>query len=132
MNKSRGWEIYPKGIYDFGMNLKKNYPELEFFISENGIGIENEDQFRNPDGVIEDDYRIDFVKEHLEWVAKAINEGARCLGYHYWAVIDNWSWANAFKNRYGFIEVRLQDGYNRRLKKSAQWLKKVAETKVID
>ncbi len=132
MNESRGWEIYPKGIYDFGMNLKKNYPELEFFISENGIGIENEDQFRNADGVIEDDYRVDFVKEHLEWVAKAIEEGARCVGYHYWAVIDNWSWANAFKNRYGFIEVRLQDGYNRRLKKSAQWLKKVAESKTID
>lgn len=131
INKSRGWEIYPKGIYDFGMVLKENYPNLTFFISENGMGVENEDQFRDANGVIQDDYRIDFVREHLEWIAQAIEEGARCQGYHYWAVIDNWSWANAFKNRYGFVEVRLQDGYNRRCKKSAEWLKKVAMSKEI-
>lgn len=131
INKSRGWEIYPKGIYDFGMVLKENYPNLTFFISENGMDVENEDQFRDANGVIQDDYRIDFVREHLEWIAQAIEEGARCQGYHYWAVIDNWSWANAFKNRYGFVEVRLQDGYNRRCKKSAEWLTKVAISKEI-
>lgn len=132
INKSRGWEIYPKGIYDFGMSLKKNYPDLSFFISENGMGVENENQFRNEDGVIQDDYRIDFVREHLDWLAKAIEEGARCVGYHYWAVIDNWSWANAFKNRYGFVEVDLSNGYKRRLKKSAEWLKNVTKTKIVD
>lgn len=42
MNETRGWEIYPKGIYDFGMKLKNDYPKLEFFISENGMGIEKE------------------------------------------------------------------------------------------
>ena len=63
---------------------------------------------------------------------KAIAEGAKCRGYHYWAVIDNWSWANAFKNRYGFVEVDLMDGYKRRLKKSAAWLKQVATTHVVD
>ena len=47
-------------------------------------------------------------------------------------VIDNWSWANAFKNRYGFVEVDLEDGYNRRPKKSAAWLKQVATTHVVD
>jgi 6-phospho-beta-glucosidase len=72
------------------------------------------------------------VRQHLEWVAKAISEGAKCRGYHYWAVIDNWSWANAFKNRYGFVEVDLMDGYKRRLKKSAAWLKQVATTHVVD
>ncbi|MCI5502537.1 MAG: family 1 glycosylhydrolase [Anaerobutyricum sp.] len=53
INKSRGWEIYPKGIYDFGMKLKEDYPNLTFFISENGMGVEKEDAFRNADGVIE-------------------------------------------------------------------------------
>jgi 6-phospho-beta-glucosidase len=132
MNKSRGWEIYPKGIYDFGINLKNNYPQLDWFVSENGIGIENENVYKNSSGQIQDDYRIKFVRDHLLWIAQAINEGAHCKGYHYWAVIDNWSWNNAFKNRYGFIEVDLQKGYCRRPKKSATWLKHVASTHSVD
>lgn len=131
VNKSRGWEIYPKGIYDFGMQLAKDYPSLEFFISENGIGIQDEGQYRDPNGVIQDDYRIDFVRAHLQWIAKAIQEGAHIRGYHYWAVIDNWSWANAFKNRYGFVEVDLEHNYDRRLKKSAHWLKQVAHSHCV-
>lgn len=132
INKSRGWEIYPKGIYDFGMKLKNDYPDLTFFISENGMGVEKEDQFRGEDGIIKDTYRVEFVRDHLEWVAKAIEDGARCKGYHYWAVIDNWSWANAFKNRYGFVEICLQDGYKRKCKQSAEWLRQVALTKTIN
>ena len=129
MNESRGWEIYPKGIYDFGMKLKNEYPDLEFFVSENGIGIEREYENRDPEtGRIQDDYRVEFVREHLAWIARAIADGAKMRGYHYWAVIDNWSWANAFKNRYGFVEVDLYNGYERRLKKSAAWLKEVATT----
>lgn len=132
MNESRGWEIYPKGIYDFGMKIKEEHPELEFFISENGMGVEGEDAYRDADGIIQDDYRIDFVRQHLKWVAKAIEDGANCVGYHYWAVIDNWSWKNAFKNRYGFVGVDLMHGYQRYFKKSAAWLEKVAKTHVIE
>ncbi|MDY4041956.1 MAG: glycoside hydrolase family 1 protein [Collinsella sp.] len=132
MNESRGWEIYPEGIYDFGMKIKNEHPDLEFFISENGMGVEGEDAFRDADGVIQDDYRIDFVRDHLRWVAKAIEDGANCVGYHYWAVIDNWSWTNAFKNRYGFIGVDLAHGYERYRKKSADWLCAVATTHVVE
>lgn len=132
MNVHRGWEIYPKGIYDFGMKIKEECPGLEFFISENGMGVEGEAKYANESGVIQDDYRIEFVKEHLEWVAKSIEDGANCVGYHYWGAIDNWSWINAFKNRYGFISVDLADGYKRKKKKSADWIAKVAETKIIE
>lgn len=131
MNESRGWEIYPKGIYDFGMKLKNDYPDLEFFISENGMGVEGEDAARDESGQIQDDYRIEFVRQHLQWVAKAIEDGANCTGYHYWAVIDNWSWTNAFKNRYGFVGVRLDRNYEREYKKSAAWLREVATTHVV-
>ena len=132
MNESRGWEIYPKGIYDFGMKLKEEYPGLEFFVSENGMGVEHEWDFRDPEtGAIQDDYRIEFVGEHLAWIARAIADGANLVGYHYWAVVDNWSWSNAFKNRYGFVEVDLEDGYKRRLKKSANWLREVTKTHTL-
>ena len=128
MNKSRGWEIYPQGIYDFAMTMKRDYPDLEWFVSENGIGIEGEYKNRDAEGTIQDDYRVEFVRDHLKWVAKAIDDGAKCRGYHYWAVIDNWSWNNAFKNRYGFVEVNLEEGYQRHYKKSADWLRRVTAT----
>ena len=132
MNESRGWEIYPKGIYDFGMKCKDEYPELEWFVSENGIGIEREYLNKDPETQqVQDDYRVDFVRDHLSWIARAIEDGAKCRGYHYWGLIDNWSWANAFKNRYGFIEVDLMESYDRRPKKSAAWLKEVAATHVV-
>ena len=131
MNKSRGWEIYPKGVYDFAMTMRDNYPDLEWFVSENGIGIQGENANKDEKGQIQDDYRIEFVRDHLKWVAKAIEDGAKCRGYHYWAVIDNWSWSNAFKNRYGFVEVDLDDNYSRHYKKSADWLRRVATTHTI-
>lgn len=131
MNESRGWEIYPQGVYDFGMKCKEEYPDLEWFVSENGIGIEREQLNRGEDGRIQDDYRVEFVRDHLRCIARAIEDGARCVGYHYWGLIDNWSWANAFKNRYGFVEVDLTEGYKRRPKRSADWLRDVATTHVI-
>ncbi|MDY3358797.1 MAG: family 1 glycosylhydrolase, partial [Clostridium celatum] len=39
---------------------------------------------------------------------------------------------NAFKNRYGFVSVDLMDGYKRKKKKSAAWIAKVAETKIVE
>ena len=133
MNESRGWEIYPKGIYDFAMTMTRDYPDLEWFVSENGIGIEEDHAERTADGAIDDlSYRVPFVRDHLRWVARAIDEGARCRGYHYWGVIDCWSWNNAYKNRYGFVEVNLSDNYNRHLKASAEWLRKVATTHVVE
>ena len=92
------------------------------------MGVEGEEKYMDENGTVQDDYRIEFVRDHLEWIAKAIEDGANCLGYHYWGVIDNWSWINAFKNRYGFIRVCLDDGYKRKEKKSAAWIREVART----
>ena len=92
------------------------------------LGVTVDEKYMDENGTVQDDYRIEFVRDHLEWIAKAIEDGANCLGYHYWGVIDNWSWCNAFKNRYGFIRVCLDDGYKRKEKKSASWIREVART----
>ena len=132
MNESRGWEIYPRGIYDFAMTMKRDYPDLEWFVSENGIGIEEDRSERDEDGCIQDvSYRVPFVRDHLRWIARAIDEGAKCRGYHYWGAIDCWSWNNAFKNRYGFVEVDLAHDYARVPKQSADWISRVAHTHQI-
>ena len=126
MNPYRGWEIYEKGIYDICVNIKDNYNNIPFYISENGMGVEGEERYVNSEGVIEDDYRIEFVKNHLRWLHKGIAEGANCKGYHLWTFIDCWSWTNAYKNRYGLIALDLET-QKRTIKKSGRWFKEVAD-----
>jgi 6-phospho-beta-glucosidase len=120
MNPHRGWEIYEQGIYDILVNLRDHYGNIPSYISENGMGVEGEAKFKGPDGQIQDDYRIGFIRDHLIWLHKALEEGCQCRGYHLWTFIDNWSWSNTYKNRYGFIELELES-QTRRIKKSGQW-----------
>lgn len=126
MNPYRGWEIYEKGIYDICRDIIDNYGNIPFYISENGMGVEGEEAFIDENGKIQDDYRIDFIKDHLKWLHKGIEEGANCKGYHLWTFIDCWSWTNAYKNRYGLIALDL-DTQKRTLKKSGEWFKQLAE-----
>lgn len=125
MNPYRGWEIYPQAIYDIAMNMKNKYPEMPWFISENGMGVEGEEKYIDENGQINDDYRIDFYEEHLAWLHKAMQEGSKCFGYHAWTAFDCWSWNNAYKNRYGYIAIDLKT-QKRTIKKSGYWLKKVS------
>lgn len=127
MNPYRGWEIYEKGIYDILTNTRENYGNIKCYISENGMGVEGEERFVNAGGVIEDDYRIEFVSDHLKYVHQAIQEGSNCVGYHMWTCMDNWSWTNAYKNRYGFISVDLANDAKRTVKKSGRWFKEVSD-----
>uniref|UniRef100_A0A5Q0TLT8 Family 1 glycosylhydrolase n=2 Tax=Vibrio algicola TaxID=2662262 RepID=A0A5Q0TLT8_9VIBR len=125
MNPHRGWEIYEKGIYDIMTNLRENYGNIPCFISENGMGVEGEDKFLK-DGQIQDTYRIEFIQDHLSWLHKAIQEGSDCRGYHLWTFIDNWSWNNAYKNRYGFYSLDLAT-QTRTKKLSGEWFAEVSK-----
>lgn len=131
MNKYRGWEIYPQCLYDAVMDIKKRYNNPEMRITENGIGVQNESRFRGENGQIQDDYRIDFVKEHLLWVHKAIEDGANLVGYNMWSFIDLWSPSNQFKNCYGFFEYDLKTEEIKR-KKSADWFEKISKDNFIE
>lgn len=127
MNPYRGWEIYPKGIYDIAIRIRDEYGNIEWMVTENGMGVENESRFRRQ-GQIEDDYRIEFMKEHLSWLAKGIDEGSRCIGYHVWTFIDCWSWLNAYKNRYGLVELDIKT-QKRTIKKSGNWFYELNKNK---
>lgn len=95
-----GWEIYPEGIYYVLKSLKKyNKP---IFITENGLAD------------AKDEKRTDFIREHLTWVYKAIQEGADVRGYFYWSLLDNFEWDNGFWPRFGLFEVNYQTLERRR------------------
>lgn len=125
INPHRGWEIYEQGIYDIAQNIKEEYGNIEWILTENGMGVEGEEKFAQ-DGVIQDDYRIDFVKNHLIELHRAIQDGANCKGYLIWTFIDCWSWLNSYKNRYGLVELDLET-QERRIKKSGYWFKELRQ-----
>lgn len=126
MNPYRGWEIYEKGIYDIAINIRDHYDNIPWYVAENGMGVQGEERFSDDNGFIHDDYRIDFYRDHLKWLHKGITEGSNCFGYHVWTFMDNWSWLNAYKNRYGLFKVDLDDHFQRTAKKSAYWFKDLA------
>ncbi|SHI20413.1 glycoside hydrolase family 1 protein [Clostridium intestinale] len=128
MNQSRGWEIYAKAFYDIAINIKNNYRNIEWMIMENGMGVHDEYKHKDLKGQIQDDYRIDYISDHLRWLFKAIkDENANCTAYHMWNFTDNVSPMNAFRNRYGFVEIDLSNNRSRRVKKSGEWIKKVID-----
>lgn len=122
INPHRGWEIYPEALYDIAIMMKDRFPQMPWYLAENGIGVSNEARFKDDQGIIQDDYRIEFLQEHLAYLSKAIDEGSLCFGYHTWTFIDCWSWLNGYKNRYGFYELDLET-QERRMKKSGEWFK---------
>lgn len=130
-NHDRGWEIYPKGIYDRFLQIKEYYGDIPALITEVGIGVSREERFRNEEGIIQDKYRIQFHAEHMYWTHKAIEEGCNVIGYQMWTYIDNWSFTNAYKNRYGFIEFDIKTG-ERKEKLSANWMRAVGSTNQLE
>jgi len=127
MNVDRGWEIYPTALTDIAKNIQENYHNIPWFISENGMGVAHEERFLDTQGVVQDDYRIDFMREHLQALAAGIAAGSNCQGYFVWTAIDCWSWNHAYHNRYGLIrdEIHTQ---TKTLKKSAAWFKQLSDT----
>ncbi len=126
INPHRGWEIYPEAMYDIAINIRDNYNNIPWYVSENGMGVYGEEKFLNEEGMIVDDYRIEFATDHLKFLHKGITEGSNCFGYHLWTPIDCWSWSNAYRNRYGFISLDLNT-QKKTIKKSGYWYKRVTE-----
>ena len=91
------------------------------------------DRSENGNKTVEDDYRIQYLKDHLIQVGEAIQDGVEIMGYTSWGCIDVVSASTAeLKKRYGYIYVdRNDDGtgtMERYKKKSFYWYQKVIES----
>ncbi|MFL6559646.1 MAG: glycoside hydrolase family 1 protein, partial [Bacillus sp. (in: firmicutes)] len=124
-----GWEIDPEGLR---ISLNKLYDryQVPLFIVENGLGAKDEVE---ADGSINDDYRIDYLRDHIKAMGEAIEDGVNLIGYTPWGCIDLVSASTGeMSKRYGFIYVdRHDDGsgtLERSKKKSFYWYKDVIAT----
>ena len=122
-----GWTIDPLGLRITLRQLYERY-EMPIYVVENGLGYD--DQLI--DGHIDDDYRIDYMREHIQEMKNAVEEGVDCRGYLAWGPVDILSSRAQMKKRYGFVYVNrdnqdLKD-MRRIKKKSFDWFKHVIET----
>jgi 6-phospho-beta-glucosidase len=119
------WAIDPFGL-GYGMiQLKERYG-LPILISENGLGAFD---VLTDEGLIHDDYRIDYIRKHIKACNDAIGEGVDLIGYCTWSFTDLLSWLNGFQKRYGFVHIDFEDGaLTRRKKDSFEWYKEVIQT----
>jgi beta-galactosidase len=121
-----GWEINPDALYDLLIRAHEYRPNIPVYITENGVGMQEELQSET----VQDDARIQFVSEHLKVAHKALQAGVNLKGYYMWALMDNFSWVNGYKKRYGFLFVDRKT-QNRFIKKSGFWYKELSKSGVL-
>lgn len=124
-----GWQIDPKGLR-YTLNKIQDRYGIPIFIVENGLGAVDQP---DDNGFIRDDYRINYLRQHITEMERAVNSHVNLMGYTVWSALDIVSSGTGeMKKRYGFIYVDKDDQGNgtmkRVRKKSFYWYKKVIET----
>lgn len=121
------WAIDPTGLKIAMRRMTSRY-DLPILITENGLG----EYDRLEDGKVHDEYRINYLRNHILAIQEAITDGVRVMGYCTWSYTDLLSWLNGYQKRYGFVYVDREEQDEKELKRykkdSYFWYKKVMET----
>lgn len=137
------WEIYPQGLCDLLLDekLKRIIGDMPIYITENGYchieGAKADEGYSsfvdngNGDKDIDDQYRIEFIKSHLQAIQEAVSKGANVKGYFYWSLLDNFEWALGMRPRFGLIHVD-HESFERKPKQSSEYYAKVIKANAID
>lgn len=117
------WNVTPESMYWWTRFLYERY-QKPIYITENGMG--NTDWVAL-DGKVHDPQRIDLTTRYLLNLRRAIDEGIDVRGYFHWTLMDNFEWAEGFRQRFGLIHVDYTT-QKRTLKDSAYWYGEVIRT----
>jgi beta-glucosidase len=97
-----GWEVYPQGLTELLVRLRRDYPLPPVYITENGAAY--------PDGPggdqrVHDALRADYLRRHIAAVGDAIAADVDVRGYFVWSLFDNFEWAFGYTKRFGIVHV---------------------------
>jgi len=107
-----GWDMYPEGLYLLLKEAHRRYPKLPIWITENGIA-DSLDRFRSR-----------YLRRHLVYLYRAIQEGVPVRGYSYWSLYDNFEWDQGFSIRVGLFETDYKNR-ERKPRGSAHYYKEI-------
>ncbi|MFI7418935.1 GH1 family beta-glucosidase [Nonomuraea sp. NPDC049684] len=114
-----GWPVVPDGLRELLTGLKARYggalPPIH--VTENGCSQPDE---LTPQGTVEDQARIDYLRGHIDAVMAARAEGVDVDGYFVWSLLDNFEWAEGYHQRFGLVHVDFATG-RRTPKASYAW-----------
>ena len=116
-----GWEMEPDGLYQLLMRLRREYTQGPIYITENGYPLRDEEVGGSD---LEDQPRIDYIRDYLAAAWRAMQEGVPLKGYFVWTLMDNFEWAEGYSPRFGLIRVGY-DTLERTPKRSAHWYREV-------
>jgi beta-glucosidase len=111
-----GWEVYPEALTQHLLRITREYAPPPLYITENGMA--NADVLQG--GRVPDKARVDYLREHLQALARAIELGADVRGYFYWSLLDNFEWDSGYTKRFGLFHVDYATQV-RTAKDSAHW-----------
>ena len=123
-----GLEMWPHGIYDLMMQISRDYNHPIIEITETG-GSFMELPARMAASLMS--RRIEFYRQHLAELARAMADGARVRAYHAWSLLDNFEWADGYTQRYGLTYVDFAT-QKRTIKDSGLWYGRVAAAGWLD
>jgi beta-glucosidase len=96
-------EIYPEGLFEILQRLYAGYGVARLVITENGAATLADEALI--DGRVEDEQRVSFLRQHLEQVLRARQQGIPVEGYFAWSLMDNFEWSEGYTLRYGIVHV---------------------------
>ena len=124
-----GWAMDPDGLRYILNEIAARY-NMPIMVVENGLGYND---VLNEDNTVHDDYRIDYMRDHIRAMSDAIDDGVDLRGYTPWGIVDLVSASTGeMRKRYGVIYVDMDDEgkgtLNRYKKDSFYWYKKCIES----
>ena len=95
-----GWTIEPEALTAVLVQLKRDYGDFPLYITENGAAFYD---YVDPDGLVNDTERVDYLRAHLAAAHAAIAQGVDLRGYFVWSLLDNFEWAEGYSKRFGLV-----------------------------
>jgi len=122
-----GWQVYPEGLTEILERLHREYDVPPLYITENGAAFVDP----VPDqGRISDPRRVNYLRDHMVAVHRAIALGVPVRGYFAWSLMDNFEWGNGFTKRFGLFGVDFATG-ERTPKDSAFWYRETVAARSV-
>lgn len=99
---SLGWSVVPRSLRNVLIRVADRLGSLPLYVTENGAAFDDRPL---ADGTVRDRARIDYLNGYLGAAAEAIEEGVNLRGYFAWSLLDNYEWAEGYRERFGLVFV---------------------------